>query len=130
MRKDLEALPHLALAAHFPPVSQGMKFLPGVPRPPAHHSLSSHLKARMSADRSSYLREKKGFAKCFCRFLGDGEREGDPCSPHGRKEWFLFNCRMQDRCPTLLSRLETKQGQTKMCQSRTAGTLPPRPSPL
>lgn len=23
MRKDLEALPHLALAAHFPPVSQG-----------------------------------------------------------------------------------------------------------
>lgn len=107
-----------------------MKFLPGVPKPPAHNS---HLKTRLPAARSGCLGEKKGFAKCFCRCPGDGEHEEDPFharSPHSRKEWFLFNCGVQDVCSTLLKRLKPKQSQTKMCQSRTTGTLPPRPSPL
>lgn len=64
---------------------RGTEFLPGVPKAPESQGVSRQEQGR-----------KRGFAKSvFCRCPGDGRRGGDPShtrSPHGRKEWFLFNC--------------------------------------
>lgn len=124
MRKDSGALPHAALAAHSPP--QGLTG--------AQNSClvsPKRLKARVSADRSRG--EKGDLLKVF--FAGVLEMAGVEGI---HLTHVLPTAGRSGSCLTVgytgystpLNRLGSKRGQTKMCQSRAAGTLPARPSPL
>lgn len=129
MRKDLEALPHLALAAHFPPVSQGHE----IPACCPQASRTQFLPESQVVSRQEQGR-KKGLLSVFAGALEMASVEGDPShtrSPHGRKEWFLFNCGMD--AGSLFHTAEwagNQAGPDSNVPEQNCWHSPPRPSPL